>query len=57
MDFVFMFGQFKLGEQRQMCIWHSFEFKFGVNLQMTLQPTYFKSNCAHIATMKITLQS
>jgi len=56
MDFVFMFDQFKLGEQRQMCIWTSFEFKFGVNLQMPLQPTYFKWNCQHIVTMNTTLQ-
>ena len=48
MDFVCMFDQFKLGEQRQMCIWHSFEFKFGVNLQMTLQCTSFKWNCQHM---------
>ena len=39
-----------------MCIWSSFEFKFGVILQMTLQPTSFKWNCTHIATMNITLQ-
>ena len=56
MDFVFMFEQFKLGEQRQMCIWSSFKFRFEVNLQMPLQPTSFKWNCPHNATMNTTLQ-
>ena len=56
MDFVCMFDQLKLGEQRQMCIWIYFEFKFEVHLQMTLQLTSFKWNCQHIVTMNITLQ-
>ena len=51
-----MFDKFKLGEQSQMCIWSSFEFKFEVILQMNLQPTYFKWNFQHIVTMNTTLQ-
>ena len=55
MDFVFMFDQFKLGEQKHMFIWTPFKFKFGVNLQIPLQHTSFKWNAQHIATMNITL--
>ena len=56
MNLLFMFDLVKLGEQRQICIWSYFEFKFGVNLQMTLQPTSFKWNFPHIVTMNTTLQ-
>ena len=38
MDIVFMFVQFKLGEQWQMSIWTSFKFKIGVNLQIPCNP-------------------
>ena len=55
--FFFMFYQFKLGEQWHLSIWLYFEFKFGVNLQMTLNSTSFNWNCQHIVTMNITLQS
>ena len=55
MDFDFMFDQFKLGEQKHLSIWHYFEFKFGVNFQMTLHSTSFKWNCTNIATMNSTL--
>src|SRR3954471_9489975 len=54
MGSVFMFDQFKLGEQCKRSIWLYFEFKFEVHLQMTLQLASFKWNCQHIVTMNIT---
>ena len=54
MDSVFMFDKVKLGEQWHLSIWLKFEFKFKVNLQMTLHSTSFKWNCTNIATMNIT---
>ena len=56
MDFTFKFDKFQMGEQRQMCIWTSFKFKFEVNLQIPLQHTSLKWNAQHIGTMNITLQ-
>ena len=56
MDFVYIFDQLKLGKQWHLYIWNSFKFKFEVILQIPLQPTSFKWNCPHYATMNITLQ-
>src|SRR3954465_4585610 len=55
MHFVFMFDQFKLGEQWHVCIWTPCQVKFGDVLQIPLQCTSFKWNDQHIATMNITL--
>ena len=45
MQFVFMFEQVYLGEQREQCIWNSFKLKFKFEFAMHLQYTSFKWNC------------
>src|SRR3954464_15478732 len=45
MKSVFMFEQVNLGEQRERCIWNSFEFKLEFEFAIHLQYTPFKWNC------------
>ena len=44
MQFVFMFEQVNLGEQREQCIWNSFKFKMKFEFAKSLQYTSFKWN-------------
>src|ERR1043165_7176880 len=55
MGSVFMFDQFKMGEQCKTSIWLYFKFKFEAHLQMTLHLTSFKWNCTHLVTKNITI--
>src|ERR1041385_14108 len=45
MHFVFMFEHFKMGEQKQTCIWNSFKLKLEFEFAIHLQYTPFKWNC------------
>src|SRR3954470_23153595 len=45
MQFVSMFEQVNLGEQREQCIWNSFKFKLEFEFAIHLQYAPFKWNC------------
>ena len=55
MQYVFMFDQVCMGEQWQQSICIPFKFKMEFEFAKPLHSTSFKWNCAHIATMNITI--
>src|SRR3954465_8010111 len=53
MQFVFMFDHFKMGEQKQMSIWHNLNLNLEFEFANPLQYTSIKWNCQQTSTIYI----
>src|SRR3954468_15871623 len=53
MPFVFMFDHFKMGEQKQMCIWLNFNLNLEFEFAIQLQYTSIKMNLPQTSTLYI----
>src|SRR4051812_11444939 len=53
MQFVFMFDHFKMGEQKQMCIWLNLNLNLEFEFASPLQYTSIKLNCQQTSTIYI----
>ena len=53
MQFIFMFDHFKMGEQKQMCIWHNLNSNMEFEFVILLQYTSFKWNHQQTSTIYI----